>query len=251
MSSQRKGRRAGGAGTSGSAGWLAALAACLAASLTGCQLAARVQGPVSLLCVFRGKGGRGGAGGTRHGRRAGDWRAGWAAWAGCSVVWPHRHPLAAPRMGGETGAWQSRLATRPLQPGDSQGWAPKGVLSLRARRPGWWGGCGGGMGRDVSGGQERGWILPLQAGPPALRGWTQPTIWGTATRAGARASCFPGGAAGVQGKYPRTEEPPQNIWPGAELVCPGPLTPPHPRTPHPRLDQVKGPARDETFLSGT
>ena len=55
MSSQRKGRRAGGAGASGSVGWLAALAACLAASLTGCQLAARVLGPVSLPCVFRGE----------------------------------------------------------------------------------------------------------------------------------------------------------------------------------------------------
>lgn len=54
--------------------WLAALAACLAASLTGCQLAPRA-GPVSRPCVYRragGKAGRGHAtgpknGGHRHG----------------------------------------------------------------------------------------------------------------------------------------------------------------------------------------
>lgn len=105
----------------------------------------------------------------------------------------------------------------------------------------------GGWGRDVNGGQESGWALPLQAGPLALRGWTQPTIWGTATRAEARASCFPGGAAGVQDKYPITEEPPQNIWPGAELVCPGPLTLPHPPDPPPQAQPSEGSRQRRDF----
>lgn len=56
VGSERRGQRAGGAIEWQC--WLAALAACLAASLTGCQLAPHMPGPVSLPCVLGGRGAR-------------------------------------------------------------------------------------------------------------------------------------------------------------------------------------------------
>lgn len=56
VGSEQRGQRAGGAIEWQC--WLAALAACLAASLTGCQLAPRMLGPVSLPCVLGGRGAR-------------------------------------------------------------------------------------------------------------------------------------------------------------------------------------------------
>lgn len=81
--------------SSGRAGWRAALAPCPAASLTGCQLAPRVLGPVPPPCALGGRGAR------AHGR------GGLPAWAGCSEPGCGPGPSAPfrqPRMGRKAGA---------------------------------------------------------------------------------------------------------------------------------------------------
>lgn len=112
---ERKGRQAGGAGASGSACWLAALAACLAASLTGCQLAPRVPGPVSLPCVFGEKGGEAGGG---HATRpeSGGRQAWWAAWAGCLEVWLSPSSCFLPPPPGWAGWQVPHKACAPTPP---------------------------------------------------------------------------------------------------------------------------------------
>lgn len=160
VSSEREGRRWGGGRASSSACWPAALAQCPAASLTGCQLAPRVPGPVSLPCVFAEKGGEAGGG---HATRpeSGGRQAWWAAWAGCFEGWLSPSSCFLPPPPGWAG-WQapSSACSPPLLGlGPARGWAPE--------RP-------GGPDRAAGGGQVRGGVQgtprhpQLQAGLPAF-----------------------------------------------------------------------------------
>lgn len=199
---------------------------CLAASLTGCQLAPCVPGPVSLPYVYRGKGEAGG--GTRHGRRVGVSRHG--GLPGRAAQKPGSPPVVLPSAtppGGQRDRCQQSWF------GAGQGQAPEGALILRSYGQ-------SGQDRLASAAHVGGWAQVAPPLPP-FRGWTQPTIRGQPSEQSQGfllpwwGSWGPGEAPQGWRGHPRTS----GRGGGVGRAC---LSSPQ-ASWAPRLAQVRGPAR--------